>query len=94
MLGRDSTLPTPNEWENVLDPKLDKRSMRTDSKKATGRRCSVCKEIGHTKPRCPLNVQVMCSSTSLPGTCTNFEDTSVATQDLYGGNSSVYVSIL
>ena len=86
MLGRDKPPATPNEWVNVIDPMLPKRREKVESKKATSRKCSMCKEIGHTKPRCPLNGQVISTPTFVEGS------SSATREDLCSMNSSMAVS--
>ena len=81
MLGRGKSMTTPNEWDNVMDPKLPKRREREESKKATTRRCSICKGIGHTKPRCPMNAQVVASRTIFEGSCSAPEENFSAEDD-------------
>ena len=86
MLRKDKSLATPNEWDNVMDPNLPTRREKPESKKGTSKRCSVCKEIGHTKPRCPLNCIVMSTPSNFQGSC------SATQEDFFSGSTSIFVS--
>ena len=86
MLGRGKSMTTPHEWDNVMDPKLPKRREREESKKTSNRRCSICMEIGHTKPRCPLNAQVVAS-------CTIFEGSWSAPQENFSAEDNFPICV-
>lgn len=53
----EGTLPTRQfEWDHYKDPLVAKKRGRSTNKVVVERRCSVCEQVGHTKPRCP-NIQ-------------------------------------
>lgn len=53
-----------SKWDQYIDPSVPKKKQKFGNKVVVERRCSVCKQVGHTKPRCPAITRSMAEHTS------------------------------
>lgn len=53
MISAHKTIDRPNEWDQYRDPKVPKKCDKFGNRVIVERRCSICRQTGHTKVRCP-----------------------------------------